>query len=80
MTELWLTFQDENGENKRILVEQEKFGVGRHSENDLSIPNGKLSREHIKIDRFGDVFVVSDCDSSNGTTFKRRKFGPNRSR
>ena len=68
MTELWLKFQDENGEIKRILVEPEKFSVGRHSENDLAVPNGKLSRQHIKIDRFGDVFVVSDCDSSNGTT------------
>ena len=66
--ELWLKFEDENGEIKRVLVEKEKFGIGRHSENDLSIPNGKLSREHIKIDRFGDIFIVSDCDSSNGTT------------
>ncbi|CAN5263298.1 hypothetical protein BH20ACI1_BH20ACI1_16990 [soil metagenome] len=68
MTELWLKFQDENGEIKRILVEPEKFTVGRHSENDLSVANGKLSREHLKIDRFGDIFIVSDSDSSNGTT------------
>ncbi len=65
--ELWLKFQDENGEIKRILVEPEKFTIGRHSENDLSVANGKLSREHLKIDRFGDIFIVSDCDSSNGT-------------
>lgn len=68
MVELWLNFTDEKGEPKRVLVEKEKFAVGRHSENDLSIPNGKLSREHVKIERFGDVCVVSDCDSSNGTT------------
>ena len=68
MTELWLKFQDENGEIKRILVEPEKFTVGRHSGNNLSIANGKLSREHLKIDRFGDIFIVSDSDSSNGTT------------
>ncbi len=68
MIELWLKFQDESGKIKRILVEPEKFTVGRHSENDLSVANGKLSREHLKIDRFGDVFVVSDSDSSNGTT------------
>ncbi|MEO8072835.1 MAG: FHA domain-containing protein [Acidobacteriota bacterium] len=67
MTELWLKFQDDNGEIKRILVEPEKFTVGRHSENDLSVANGKLSREHLKIDRFGDIFIVSDSDSSNGT-------------
>ncbi len=68
MVELWLNFIDEKDEPKRILVEQEKFAIGRHSENDLSVPNGKLSREHVKIERFGDVCVVSDCDSSNGTT------------
>jgi len=67
MTELWLKFRDENGEIKRVLVESEKFVVGRHSGNDLSIAHGKLSREHIKIERFSDIFIVSDCDSSNGT-------------
>ncbi len=68
MMQLWLKFTDENGELERIPVEAEKFTVGRHSENDLSVPNGKLSRDHLKIDRFGDIFIVSDCDSSNGTT------------
>jgi pSer/pThr/pTyr-binding forkhead associated (FHA) protein len=67
MLELWLNFTDEKGEPKRVLVEQEKFAIGRHSENDLCVPNGKLSREHVKIERFGDICVVSDCASSNGT-------------
>ena len=68
MTELWLKFTDERGEDRRVLVEGNKFVIGRHSDNDLSIPNGKLSREHVKIESFGEVFVVSDCGSSNGTT------------
>jgi hypothetical protein len=68
MTELWLKFKDEKGADRRVLVEGNKFVIGRHSENDLSIPNGKLSREHVKIESFGEVFVVSDCGSSNGTT------------
>jgi pSer/pThr/pTyr-binding forkhead associated (FHA) protein len=68
MTELWLKFRDEYGEDRRVLVEGSRFVIGRHSENNLSIPNGKLSREHIKIEAFGDFFVVSDCGSSNGTT------------
>lgn len=68
MTELWLKFKDETGEDQRILVEGNNFVVGRHSECDLNIPNGKLSRQHIKIESFGEVFVVSDCGSSNGTT------------
>ena len=68
MTELWLKFKDEKGEDQRVLVEGNKFVVGRHSECDLNIPNGKLSRQHIKIESFGEVFVVSECGSSNGTT------------
>jgi hypothetical protein len=67
MTELWLNFKDDEGEERRVQVDQDKFVVGRLSTADLSIPNGKLSREHIKIERFGDIFVVSDCGSSNGT-------------
>lgn len=68
MTEFWLKFTDEAGKAKRVLVEQDRFVVGRHSGNSLSIANEKLSREHIKIERFGDIYIVSDCGSSNGTT------------
>jgi pSer/pThr/pTyr-binding forkhead associated (FHA) protein len=68
MAELWLKFLDEYGETRRVLAEQEEFTVGRHSENNLILANHRLSRRHIKIERFADVFVVSDCESSNGTT------------
>ncbi len=68
MTELWLKFRDENGEDRRVLVGVNKFFIGRHSENELSISNGKLSRQHVKIETFAEVFIVSDCGSSNGTT------------
>src|SRR5687767_6553395 len=67
MTELWLKYKDEKGEEKRLPVEQEKFAVGRHSENDLSIANSAVSRQHIKIERFADVFIISDAGSSLGT-------------
>lgn len=68
MTELWLKFTDERGEAKRVSVERETFIVGRHSENDLSFADARLSREHLRIERSGDVFAVSDSGSSNGTT------------
>jgi len=69
MVELWLKYTDENGDFQRVLVERDKFVVGRHSENDLSIPSEKISREHLKIERFGDVFIAADCNSSNGTKY-----------
>lgn len=77
MIELWLKFTDESGEPRRIPVDSENYLIGRHSGNDLSVADGKLSREHLKIERFGEVFVVSDLDSSNGTTLNGKKIvGP----
>ncbi|MGI8469967.1 MAG: FHA domain-containing protein [Pyrinomonadaceae bacterium] len=65
---LWLKYTNENGDARRVLVNAEKFSIGRHSENDLCIPKNQLSRRHAEIDRYEDVFVLTDLDSSNGTT------------
>lgn len=67
MTELWLRYINEEGKEKRLLVEKEKFTIGRHSDNDLSIINSAVSRKHIEINRFDDIFIVSDNGSSLGT-------------
>lgn len=67
MVELWLKFKDPSGNEQRVAVDKERFTVGRHSENDLPIADGRLSREHVVIERFGDVFVITDRGSSNGT-------------
>ena len=67
MPELFLKFKDINGQEQRVPVDKVKFAVGRHSANDLAIADGRLSREHLLIERFGDVFVVSDRGSSNGS-------------
>jgi pSer/pThr/pTyr-binding forkhead associated (FHA) protein len=67
MVELWLKYNDPTGSERRVLVDKDKFAVGRHSENDLSIADGRLSRGHVLIERFGDVFVLTDRRSSNGT-------------
>ncbi len=68
MSQLFLKFIDENGDEREICVDQDEFVIGRHTENDLTYVNSKLSRQHVKIQRFGDVFVISDAASSNGTT------------
>lgn len=67
MTEINLKFKNENGEMKRVRVLTEEFFIGRHSENDLSIADSAVSRRHLKIERFGDMFVASDAGSSLGT-------------
>jgi pSer/pThr/pTyr-binding forkhead associated (FHA) protein len=68
MKELWLKYTDDRGETKRVSVSDEIFTIGRHSENDLCIPDNRLSREHARIERYADSFYVSDSNSSNGTT------------
>ncbi|HEY2867388.1 MAG TPA: FHA domain-containing protein [Pyrinomonadaceae bacterium] len=67
LDELFIRFTDETGQEREIAITQPKFVIGRHSTADLSIPNGKLSREHLKIERLGDQLLVSDLGSSNGT-------------
>ena len=68
MAELLLKYTDERGETRRVSVSDEIFTIGRHSENDLCIPDHRLSREHARIERFADSFYAADCNSSNGTT------------
>jgi len=68
MNQLYLKFRDANGDDRRSRVDGEMFVVGRHSESDLCIPDGRLSRHHLRIERFEDVYVASDAGSSNGTT------------
>lgn len=72
MIQLWLKFKNEKNEEVRKLVDADKFIVGRHSASNLSIPDSRLSREHVKIERFGDFFVISDLGSSNGTKLNEK--------
>ena len=68
MEELWLKFIDNEGQSRRERVSGERFVVGRHTDCDLCIPDGKLSREHLEVERIGYNFIGSDLGSSNGTT------------
>ena len=67
MPKLWLTYIDENGSDRRIAVSGDVFTIGRHSENDLCIPDPALSRDHVRIESEGDSFKIRDLGSSNGT-------------
>lgn len=67
MVELTVTYTDENSDRRTVIVAGETFVIGRHSQCDLSVPDSRLSRRHLKIARFADVFVASDLGSSNGS-------------
>jgi pSer/pThr/pTyr-binding forkhead associated (FHA) protein len=65
--ELFLNFVDEKRAKRRVKLDVSPFSIGRTPENDLQISDAALSRRHAKIERFGDIFVLSDYGSSNGT-------------
>ena len=67
MSELFLEYTDDGGGLRRVEVSGERNFVGRHSESDICIPDARLSRRHLRIDRIGDSFVATDAGSSNGT-------------
>jgi hypothetical protein len=73
MRQLWLKFKDENGDEQRNAVEIELFTVGRHSANDLTVSDSRLSREHVRIESVDGEFYVSDSGSSNGTELNELK-------
>lgn len=73
MPELWLKFTDEDGTEHRVKAEGGVFTVGRHSANDLSISDSRLSREHIRIELIDSAYLVSDRGSSNGTTLNGKR-------
>lgn len=69
--ELILTFKNQNGDWRRVVVSGERFAIGRTAENDLPIANDSISRRHVEIHRFGDVFVLNDLNSGGGTILNR---------
>ena len=68
MLGLTLRFTAEDGSERAVTVDTERFTIGRHSASDLSIVDSRLSREHAIISRTGNGYVITDAGSSNGTT------------
>ncbi len=67
MAVLRLVYFDTNNEERTVLVDKDIFTVGRSSENDLSVPDSRLSRDHLEIERAYGEFTARDVGSSNGT-------------
>ncbi|MEZ5306131.1 MAG: FHA domain-containing protein [Pyrinomonadaceae bacterium] len=73
MVTLILKFKTADGVEHECEVVEEQTVIGRHSDCDIVIAEGRLSREHAKIWKFGDVFTITDLDSSNGTIVNGEK-------
>jgi len=72
MADLKLVYIDLDKNERTVSIERTVFMIGRSSENDLAIPDSRLSREHLKIERLDDVYMANDVGSSNGTLFNGR--------
>jgi hypothetical protein len=49
------------------IVLFEGLRIGRNDDNDVVVPDGRVSRHHARIDAEGGGFAIEDLRSSNGT-------------
>jgi hypothetical protein len=67
---VWGNLLAEDGE--RFELVRPSVTIGRALENDVVIPDARVSRFHAEIKREGDRFVVRDLGSTNGTSIAER--------
>jgi len=62
-------FKIESGPNQGALIKitPDSFLIGRHSSSDYVIPNGKISRHHIRVFFQGGRWMIEDLQSKNHT-------------
>lgn len=65
-------------ERREVQVEKPTLTIGRSAENDLPLPDTRLSRRHARIEGDDLGFVVKDLDSANGTWLNRRRVAADR--
>jgi hypothetical protein len=66
-----LTVQAEQG--TPIVVDRDRFLIGRGRHCDLVVESAKVSREHAVIRREGEAWWIEDLGSSNGTWHGRSR-------
>ncbi len=62
-----LTIRDHWGLETRCVLHKLPFIIGRDGRADIQLMDPWISRRHCEIDQFGDVLVVRDLDSKNGS-------------
>lgn len=73
MSDLKLKFIDAEGSDVSFEASEPLLTIGRHSNNALVIADGRLSREHLRLEREGSNWYAEDLGSSNGTTLNGEK-------
>lgn len=70
----------EKGSGQRILLDHVPFYVGTGRDADYSPQSCSVSRMHLKIDRGGDGYRITDLNSTNGTRLNGCSLRPNEQR
>ncbi len=50
-----------------VRLQADRYLIGRGLETDIHIPHARISRDHARIERQGQDFVIHDLGSANGT-------------
>jgi len=58
---------------KELSIDQDEIIIGRDSGNDVQIDNIAVSREHAKIIRGQNCYLIEDLNSTNGTFVNGKK-------
>src|SRR5919199_884007 len=67
MPELIVNYPDRSPE--QLQLGRLRITIGRSARNDVCIPDPFASRVHAEVRREGDVYVLQDLGSANGTLF-----------
>lgn len=70
---LLIELLDNNQPGRQWVLKNDSVTVGRGEESIIMIPKRQISREHIRIYREGDGFVLEDLGSKNGTWLNGRQ-------
>jgi pSer/pThr/pTyr-binding forkhead associated (FHA) protein len=57
----------------RFLLDSDEVSTGRHPDSDIFLDDVTVSRKHATFRREGDVFLVRDAGSLNGTYVNRER-------